>query len=491
MTSISFDVEYDLAVIGGGAAGKAAALTAAKGGLSVVILEKMPEAMGSAQHAEGACAFESSEQKAREGGNVHMPTKEEGFGEYMRYSHFRANAPIVSMFVKNSADAIEMLKEVGVEFDEVISYLPDMPEELASMHIPKGLGMRCQELLLKAVRDAGVDIFVNTLVEHLILNDGIVVGVIAKDSDGNAIQIGAKAVIIATGGYGCNPELMKKYNLLGGDTGVWATIPPEMGVKNTGDGFALAEEAGGVINGGGVVQLFAGGIGKLPGSESGAAGTQPCLWVNQGGERFINEDIATKGTFAGTALAGQKDSIAYGILDQDMIEYLQNVGSDTSFGAFLQMHKPMTHLLDELEQDMAAGHAWKADSMEELVKQMRLPKEAFLKTVEKYNAACDKGIDEEFYKESRFMKAIRRAPFYAIRIAPDYPTTCGGIMVNENLQVLNHEHHPIAGLFATGNDASGLYGDTYTMTVPGSTNGFAHTSGMVAAKYIMSVLKPE
>ena len=89
------------------------------------------------------------------------------------------------------------------------------------------------------------------------------------------------------------------------------------------------------------------------------------------------------------------------------------------------------------------------------------------------------------------MKAIRRAPFYAIRIAPDYPTTCGGIMVNENLQVLNREHQPIAGLFATGNDASGLYGDTYTMTVPGSTNGFAHTSGMVAAKYILSVLKSE
>ena len=85
------------------------------------------------------------------------------------------------MFVKNSAEAIEMLREVGVEFEKVISYLPDMPEELASMHIPKGMGMRCQELLQKAVRDAGVDIFVNTPVEHLILDNGAVVGVIAKD----------------------------------------------------------------------------------------------------------------------------------------------------------------------------------------------------------------------------------------------------------------------------------------------------------------------
>lgn len=78
MANTTFDVEYDVAVVGGGAAGKAAALTAARGGLQVVILEKMGAAMGSAQHAEGACAFESSEQKAREGGSLHMPTKEEG-----------------------------------------------------------------------------------------------------------------------------------------------------------------------------------------------------------------------------------------------------------------------------------------------------------------------------------------------------------------------------------------------------------------------------
>lgn len=491
MSNISFDAEYDIAVVGGGAAGKSAALTAARGGLNVVILEKMGEAMGSAQHAEGACAFESSEQKARENGDLHMPTKEEGYREYMRYSHYRADASVVRMFVENSADAIEMLKGVGVEFEDVVKYLPDMAEELASMHIPKGLGMKCQELLLKAVREAGVDIFVNTLVEHVVMEDGRAVGVITRDVDGNELSIGAKAVIIATGGYGCNPELMKKYNFLGGDTKTWTTLPPVMGVKNTGDGFALAEEAGGVVNGGGVVQLFAGGFGKLAGSESGAAGTQPSLWVNKKGKRFINEDISKRGTFAGTVLAGQQDSLAYGIIDASMMEYLQKVGSDISFGAFLPLHKPMVHLLDELEADMAAGRAWKADSLEELAEQMGIDKETFLDTVEKYNAVCEAGYDNEFFKAPEFLKPVVKAPFYGILTAPDYPTTCGGIRVNENLQVLNKEFDPIPGLFATGNDASGLYGDSYTMTIPGSTNGFAHTSGRVAAKYILSMLKAE
>lgn len=489
MANTTFDVEYDVAVVGGGAAGKAAALTAARGGLQVVILEKMGAAMGSAQHAEGACAFESSEQKAREGGSLHMPTKEEGYHEYMRYSHYRANAAVVNMFVENSADAIEMLKDVGVEFEDVVKYLPDMESELASMHIPKGLGMRCQELLLKAVKEAGIDIFVNTRVEHLIMDGGKVIGVEAKDAEGDTTTVGAKAVIIATGGYGCSPELMKKYNFLGGDTKVWTTVPPVMGVENTGDGFALAEEAGGVINGGGVVQLFACGIHKLPGSESGAAGTQPSLWVNKKGRRFINEDIAKEGTFAGTVLAGQEDSLSYGIIDADMIKYLQEVGSDTSFGAFLPLHKPMTHLLDELEADMAAGNAWKADSMEELADKMGIDKETFLATVKRYNELCEAGYDSDFHKDPHFLKPLRKAPFYAILAAPDYPTTCGGIMVNENLQVLDSKFEPIPGLFAAGNDASGLYGDSYTMTIPGSTNGFAHTSGRVAAKYILSTLK--
>lgn len=487
MSTYSFDTEYDLVVIGGGAAGKMAALIAKRGGLEVVILEKTGAAMGSAQHAEGSCAFESSESKARENGPLHMPTKEEGFREFMNFSHYRASAPVVSMFVEHSAEAIETLKGIGVEYENVVRYIPDMKEELATMHLPKGMGLRNQELLLKAVQDEGVDIFVKTPVKKLIIDNNKVIGVEAETEDG-PITVGAKAVLIATGGYGCNPELMKKYNHFGGDTSVWTTVNM-LGVENTGDGFALAEQAGGVINGGGVIQLFAAGIGKLVMSQSGAAGTQPWLWVNQGGQRFIHEDIATRGTFAGPALASQKGSIGYGVLDADAVEQLIEKGSQIGFGAFLPPHTPMTHLMDELAQDMENGQAWKADTLEELADMMGVPKDVFMKTVNDYNAACDAGEDKLFFKDPQYLRPMRKAPFYGIRIAPCYPTTCGGIMVNENLQVLNGDYAPIEGLYAAGNDASGLYGDSYTMTIPGSTNGFAHTSGMVAARVILDTIK--
>lgn len=487
MGTYTFDVEYDVAVIGGGAAGKSAALMAARAGLNVVILEKMDAAMGSSMHAEGCCAFESSEQKAREGGEVHMPSKEEGFKEYLNYSHFRAYAPVVSMFVENSADAVEMLKGVGVTFDDVVKYLPDMEEELASMHIPEGLGMKVQELLLRAVIQEDVDIYVRTKVNHVLLEEGRAVGVEITDADGCDLLVGAKAVVVATGGYAFNPDMVARFNVLGGDTHVWTTLPDELGVNNTGDGITMVEEIGGLVNGG-VLQLFAGGMGKIVGSESGAAGTQPTLWVDQHGKRFINEDVAKRGTYAGTCLAALGGSYGYGILDQSIIDHLRTVGSEISFGAFLPYHQPMSHVMVEMKEDMEQGTVFMADTIEDLADQIGVDKDQFLRTVDAYNAMCAAGKDEEFYKDPQFLDALVTGPFYAFKIAPDFPTSCGGIVVNEKLQVIGADHKPIKGLYAAGNDASGLYGDTYTMTIPGSTNGFAHTSGMVAGRVIAEAL---
>jgi fumarate reductase flavoprotein subunit len=107
-----FDAEYDVVVIGGGGSGKSAAYTAAKeGGLSVAILEKMPETGGTSIYAEGTCAFESSETKARkvpEDEGKHFPSKEEGFRRYTEYSHHRANPDVVRMQVDNTAETFDI-----------------------------------------------------------------------------------------------------------------------------------------------------------------------------------------------------------------------------------------------------------------------------------------------------------------------------------------------------------------------------------------------
>ena len=197
---MAFDTEYDLVVIGGGASGKSAALEAARAGKSVVILEKMPETGGLSMFAEGTAAFESSEQKKLgkpAHPDRHFPTKQEGYDKFNSYSHYRANFDVVRAFVDNSADTIDFLKDLGVEYKTVTIAAYDDPNEVWTFHLPDGLGARVQELLLSAVEHAGVDIFTETPATELIIEDGKVVGVVAE-SEGEPLRVGGKAVVLAT-----------------------------------------------------------------------------------------------------------------------------------------------------------------------------------------------------------------------------------------------------------------------------------------------------
>jgi fumarate reductase flavoprotein subunit len=109
-------------------------------------------------------------------------------------------------------------------------------------------------------------------------------------------------------------------------------------------------------------------------------------------------------------------------------------------------------------------------------------------TVQDYNAACDQGHDPLFYKSAGFLRPVRKGPFYAINMAPSVLVSDGGIRVNGDLQVTDTAYRPIPGLYAVGNEASGLYGDTYNLDVPGTANGFAHASGRVAARHVLKTL---
>ncbi|MCL2781946.1 MAG: FAD-dependent oxidoreductase, partial [Actinomycetia bacterium] len=262
MSEPTVDVSYDVVVVGGGASGKSAALAAAQGGLSVAILEKLPQTGGSSVYAEGTAAFESSEQKARgvPAPGKHFPTREEGFRRYTDYSHHRANPDVVRMQVENTAETIDIYKSLGITYTDVNIYAYDQPYELYTFHRPEGLGERCQEVLLKAAEDAGVEVFVSTPAKELIMEDGKVAGVVAEDSDGNTLRIGAKAVVLAAGGFGNNPDLVEKYSWLSAvahDT--YQCVP----TANTGDGLTMALSAGADTSSLGSLMVIACARGKM------------------------------------------------------------------------------------------------------------------------------------------------------------------------------------------------------------------------------------
>lgn len=170
---MEFDIEYDVVVIGSGGSGKSAAYTAAtEGGLSVAVLEKAPEFGGSSVFAEGQGASESSEQIARgvpdditgDGlpEDAHFPTHEEHYKAYMDGSHYRANPDVVNAFVYHSGETIDVLKELGVEYEYVSFYSVGQDNELYMFHMPQGSGARVQELLQRACENAGIDMFAST-----------------------------------------------------------------------------------------------------------------------------------------------------------------------------------------------------------------------------------------------------------------------------------------------------------------------------------------
>lgn len=481
-----FDVEYDLVVVGGGASGKSAALIAARAGKNVVVLEKMPETGGLSMYAEGTAAFESSVQKelgTPRLSKYHFPTKKEGLEKLMGYSHQRANYEVARAFVENSAETIDIYRDLGVVYKTCDIAAEDDPNEVWTFHLPEGLGAHCQEVLLDAIQKLDVDIFTETPAKELIVEGGRVVGVVAE-SEGAPLRIGGKAVILATGGMGSNPDRIFKYSWFAPAAYNMNTLTP---LQNVGDGLDLALSAGAdptVITTCPI--LAAGGRDMTMDSQVGGAGVNPGVWVNKTGHRFAAESVAENLGDIGTYYGKQPGGIVWSILSQADVDRLVSEGSEIAIGEFVVYHKPMDRLPIELDAHLESGLVKKADTLEELADMMDVPQDAFVETMRSYNEACEKGYDDAFMKKPQYLRAVDKAPFYAIPLTTGTMGSAGGIKINGNMQVVDVDGNAIEGLYAVGLDATGLYGDSYNMEIPGCANGFAHTSGRIAARHAIA-----
>ncbi|MGO5413641.1 tetrahydrodaidzein reductase [Slackia isoflavoniconvertens] len=481
-----FDVEYDLVVVGGGASGKSAALIAARAGKNVVVIEKMPETGGLSVFAEGTAAFESSVQKelgTPRLSKYHFPTKQEGLDKIMGYSHQRANYEVARAFVENSAETIDIYRDLGVVYKTCDIAAEDDPNELWTFHLPEGLGAHCQEVLLDAIQKLDVDIFTETPAKELIIEDGRVVGVVAE-SEGAPLRIGGKAVILATGGMGSSPDRIFKYSWFAPAAYNMNVLTP---LQNVGDGLDLALSAGADPNTITTCPLLAaGGRDMTMDSQVGGAGVNPGVWINKTGHRFAAESVAENLGDIGTYYGKQPGGIVWSILSQADVDRLVSEGSEIAIGEFVVYHKPMTGLLPELEAHLESGLVKKADTFEELAEQMGVPTDAFVETMAAYNEACERGVDEAYFKKPQYLRALVEPPFYGIPLATGTMGSAGGIKVNGDMQVITSDGDAIPGLYAVGLDATGLYGDSYNMEIPGCANGFAHTSGRIAARHAIA-----
>ena len=207
-------LDADVVVIAAGTAGLEATGAAAEQGARVITFEKAATVGGSGNMARGPFGVESKLQRNRK----IAITKEQAFKFHMDYTHWRVDARLVSAFISKSASTIDWLEKMGVEFIDVqchnygyyftwhIIKGPLVPKEIP------GTGVIMMKILNDKAQELGAKIFLRTPAKKLIKKGGRITGVIAEDQSGEEIQANAKAVIIATGGFGDNPEMIKKYH---------------------------------------------------------------------------------------------------------------------------------------------------------------------------------------------------------------------------------------------------------------------------------------
>jgi fumarate reductase flavoprotein subunit len=478
-------LEADIIVVAGGAAGLAAAVAAAQGGARVIVFEKGATTGGTGNMGMGPLGIESRHTRLKQ----FKPTRDEAFEVFMNYTHWRVDARLVRAYLNKSGDTIQWLEDLGVEFVEPASYFPSAyptwhlikpatgkPGPMASATMMKVLTDRAKEM--------GVKILLQTPAQKLIKEDNRVVGVMAEDKAGESVEARSKAVIIATGGFGDNPQMIKR--LTGYEFGkdLFSFRVPGM----EGDGIRMAWEAGGARTETTMEIIYGMPDVMTIGPELHEACRQPHLMVNLLGERFINEAILPNTTFTGNAIAIQKERCAFMIFD-DLIREEMEKGFD-----FLSVVFPFLRITDFRESiqqalDQGYPHLFVADSIDEMAAKTGIDPSGLQATVEAYNRSCEKGYDEIFNKDHRYLRPVRTTKFYAARFFPSAYGSLGGIKINYKTEVLTKDWKPLPGLYAAGTDACSIYGDSYVFVLPGNTMGFALNTGRIAGENAVEYLK--
>ncbi len=347
----------------------------------------------------------------------------------------------------------------------------------------KGTGAAVVKALVTAARDKGVDIRSGVPAKRVLKQGERITGVVVEE-DGEDVEVAAKAVIIASGGYANNKEWIKKY--AGFDLDV--NVIPIGNVDKMGDGIRMAWEVGAAEDGMGLLELFRVGplAPDLPmkGQIEFAAG-QPDLWVNPKGERFCDEGIAFYDTSVGNANARYKEGYTWSIFDDSVIDRLMKEGIDRGIAWENPPGTKPVNLKKELEATLERGSkdVFAASSVEELAGQIGIDPMVLKATVEEYNEFCEKGHDDLFAKNPDYLRSLKGPKFYAAKTRTIFLGTLGGIKINYKTEVIDKKGKVIPGLYAVGFDAAGMWGDSYSIKdSSGASAGFAVNSGRIAGK---------
>jgi fumarate reductase flavoprotein subunit len=473
------NTETDVLIIGAGGAGLAASVAAREKGVNnVIALEKLGAPGGNSAMATGFFAAESKPQKQR---NIDA-SRDMLFKMQMDFTHWRTNPRLVRAYIDKSADTVQWLEDKGVIVTDIPRHHPN--QLFPTWHLVNidGPGGRViTKALLASCEKLGVRLLRSTSAKKILTgNDGKVTGVLAI-SKGEEFNINAKSVIISSGGYGGNKELLKKYCPYYRDNMFLFGLPHQ------GDGLLMAMEVGAATEGLGIILAQAPTLGRnmriFPLLNNGIIGEPNTLWVNKRGMRFVDESLTFTRHVSSNPVTRQPDGISYTLFDDKIIQKAVEEGVIRGTTRPIVPSTKLPGLRKEIQLAAEDKDVIKvSDSWEEIADWMGIAPDVLNATVNEYNSNCDRGCDDIFAKESKYLQALRTPPYYAAKCYPAYTTTFGGIKINHRTEVLDHEDNPIPGLYAAGDAAGGWAHDSYNIKLTGFALGFAFNSGRIAGE---------
>ncbi|ETA75157.1 FAD-binding protein [Ligilactobacillus equi] len=486
-------LKADVVVIGSGGAGFMAALTAAKDGAQVVVLEKA-STLAAVNGVKVSGPFAVDTPVLHQKGTT--LTANEVFNHVMTYTHWTPNSLLIKNYLDHSSEAVENLMEIGYRFEEAdFRFKTPFTGPKGGFHLIMTPVDQRVKLWQAAYKEYGVQILYQTTATQLLTHGRKVTGVVAQSHDGAQVTIQAQAVIVAAGGYLGNKEMLQAH--LG-----TSRVNAAAGGKSlaTGDGIQMAQAIGASLD-----KTFGYCGSEYGGTNQKASrpatqdkfdqnlafkfGVYGNLLVNSHGQRFMNEGLMCDYPMSYGEEPTLRNSPYYAIVDQAYVDAMRDQGLYTYMtarganhenwfiGNYYKQRGPLASLDQDLEEGLREGWITKADTLVEL--QAKTGLTHLVENVNRYNGFCQTGVDEDFATNPWYLTSVSQGPFYAIENEVSAWSTMGGIKTNANCQAFDTHGQTIPGLYVVGTDNGSLMYSPY-YDIPGFCYGLCIGSGVIA-----------
>ena len=503
---ITETLDTEVLVVGCGTGGWITAMTAAEEGAKVLVVE-MRETPTGIRHDIGAINSRLQQETIKQFPEFAID-KMEALQELVRYGSGYVDSDLIKVWINESGEMVDWLTDMfeaegsfRMDHEGGVGNLDDPGRDkgYATGHSPNKTEKAAEDATTEKVFQAhcdelGVEWKLSTALVKLVQDgNGKVTGIIAQDqNDDHYIKINAsKGVIMCTGGYATNTEMMQALQPMTLDMKI--NVP--MGSTCDGSGIKAMMWAGADLDPTHASMMF-NRCSCLPTETAGYKtngkwfwfGEQPFMKVNLKGKRFCNESGPYE--FMLHSMRMQPKHTYCDIFDSNSKQYAEQfdeVGCCRLFpfpnGA--PSNRDFDSVWEQLTtQFVEEGYVIKADTLEELAEGLQIPVDNFVESVKRYNEFCASGVDEDYGKEKHRLTPVDQAPFYGIRVGAWHLTTLNGCRINTDMQVLDTEGEPIEGLYATGDCTGGMFATTYPNLFTGLACGRTMTFGRRAAKLV-------